>query len=279
MHGFEHWPGFYTDYGLDLQRRFFDYFLKGEQNGWDDQPRVQLQIRHPGDKFIQRMENEWPLARTEYTKFYLASGDLSLSTKLPSGGPAQLSFEALGEGLTFHSTPLESAIEITGQAAAKMTISSSTTDADLFVVLRVFDPEDREVLFRGAMDPKTPVAQGWLRSSLRKLDPKMSKPYRPYHSFDERQPLEPGVPVPVDIEIWPTSIAVPAGYRIAFTILGRDFEHNEEPAILSNVKFPMRGCGPFTHNTNRPKEIYGGTTTIHFDERSMPYVLLPVIPS
>ncbi len=34
-HGIEHWTHFYTDYGVKLQKRFFDYFLKGEDNGWD----------------------------------------------------------------------------------------------------------------------------------------------------------------------------------------------------------------------------------------------------
>ncbi len=46
-HGIEHWTHFYTDYGRLLQKRFFDYFLKGERNGWDRQPRVQLQVRRP----------------------------------------------------------------------------------------------------------------------------------------------------------------------------------------------------------------------------------------
>jgi predicted acyl esterase len=280
MHGYEHWTSFYTDAGIALQQRFFDHFLKGEDNGWDKEPRVQLHIRHPGEKFVLRMENEWPIARTQWTRFYLDPEDMSFSTRQPSR-TAPISFEALGEGLTFSTPPLKTPLEITGQAAVKMTISSSTTDADLFVVLRVFDPQDKEVLFRGAMDPKIPVAQGWLRSSKRKLDPGLSRPYRPYYSFDEKLPLEPGVTVPLDIEIHPTSIVVPVGYRLALTVLGRDFEHDEEPAVLSNVKHPMKGCGPFVHQdpVERRTDIFGGVTTIHFEEDARPYVLLPVIPA
>ena len=52
VHGGSHWAPFYTDYGVKLQKRFFDHFLKGEDNGWDKQPRVQLQVRHPGEKFV-----------------------------------------------------------------------------------------------------------------------------------------------------------------------------------------------------------------------------------
>ena len=64
-HGIEHWTHFYTDYGRELQRKFFDFFLKGEDTGWGKQPRVLLQVRHPGEKFVERAENEWPIARTQ----------------------------------------------------------------------------------------------------------------------------------------------------------------------------------------------------------------------
>ena len=72
-HGIEHWTHFYTDYGVGLQKRFFGQFLKGEDNGWrEQQPRVQLQIRHPNpERFVERPEPQWPIARTQWTKMYL----------------------------------------------------------------------------------------------------------------------------------------------------------------------------------------------------------------
>ena len=72
-------------------------------------------------------------------------------------------------------------------------------------------------MFQGAIDPHTPIGQGWLRASHRKLDKKLSTPYRPYHTHDKQQPLKKGEVVELDIEIWPTSIVVPAGYRIGLT--------------------------------------------------------------
>ena len=71
MHGIEHWTHFYTDYGVGIQKQFFAHFLKGEKNGWRERPKVQLQVRHPGESFVERFENEWPIARTQWTKFYL----------------------------------------------------------------------------------------------------------------------------------------------------------------------------------------------------------------
>ena len=45
--------------------------LKGEKTGWDKQPKVTLNIRHPGEQFVPRAENEWPLTRTKWTKMFL----------------------------------------------------------------------------------------------------------------------------------------------------------------------------------------------------------------
>jgi uncharacterized protein len=279
-HGIEHWTHFYTDYGRELQRKFFDKFLKGEDTGWDQQPRVLLQVRHPGERFVERAENEWPIARTRWTKLYLNSADFSLvETSLT--GEARVTFEALGEGATFMTPPLKAATEITGPVAAKLFVSSSTTDADLFLVLRVFSADMKEIVFQGAIDPHTPIAQGWLRASHRKLDPKLTQPYRPYHTHDEKQPLTPGTPVELDIELWPTSIVVPAGYRVALTVRGRDYEYGGgSGGRLSNFKNELMGCGPFLHDdpVDRPKEIFGGQTTLHFGGDRQAYLLLPVIP-
>jgi predicted acyl esterase len=279
LHGIEHWTEFYTDYGVRLQKRFFGHYLKGEDTGWDKEPPVLLQVRHV-DRFEERKENEWPIERTQWTKFYLDPDGETLGDAPATGG--SLEFEAMGDGITFTTAPLEAEAELTGPSAAKLFVSSSTEDADLFVVLRVFDPEGGEVVFQGAIDPHTPIGQGWLRASQRKLDPELSEPYRPYHAHDEKQPLTPGEPVELDIEIWPTSIVVPKGYRIALTVRGKDYEYAKATgARLSAFKNELTGCGPFLHDDerDRPPETFGGTTTLHFDAGKAPYVLLPVVPA
>ncbi len=278
-HGLEHWTHFYTDYGRRLQQRFFDYFLKGEKNGWDRQPRVQLQVRHV-DRFVGRHENEWPLARTRWTKFHLAPAALSLERE-PARIPGNVTYDGLGEGVTFVSAPLDQETEITGPLAARLFVSSSTADADLFLVFRVYTPDLKEVVFMGAIDPHTPIAQGWLRASHRELDPGLSTEYRPYHTHKKKQPLKPGEIAQLDIEIWPTSIVVPAGYRIALTVRGRDYEWQKSTgAKLSNFKNELLGCGPFLHNDprDRPASVFGGKVTLHIGPQHSSYILLPIIP-
>jgi hypothetical protein len=280
IHGIEHWTHFYTDYGRELQLRFFDHFLKGADNGWNRQPRVLLQVRRPGERFEQRSEQDWPIPRTRWTKLKL---DLARTTLAPEGGAeaAERTFDATGDGLTFLSEPLESETEITGPSAVKLFVSSSTEDADLFVVLRVFTPDMKEVAFQGAIDPHHPIGQGWLRASHRKLDPALSRPWRPYHTHDEKQALKPGEVVELDIEIWPTSIVIPPGHRIALTVRGRDYERpGGSGGRLTTFKNELLGCGPFLHDDprDRPSETFGGRTTIHAGPGRENHLLLPVIP-
>jgi len=284
VHGIEHWTEFYTDYGREIQLKFFDHFLKGEDNGWDKSPRVQLLVRHT-DEFVPRGEENWPIPHTEWTTLYLHPGDMSLRPE-PPAEDASLDYAALGDnggdGVFFSTPPLEEDTEITGPLAAKLWASSSTSDADLFLVVGVYDPDGEEVVFQGAIDPHTPVAQGWLRASHRKLDPELSEPYRPYHTHDEKQPLQPGEVVELDVEVWPTSIVVPKGYTIRLNVRGCDYEWAgaTDGERLSNFKNALTGCGPFLHDDprDRPPEIFDNTVTLHTGPDRAAYLLLPVIP-
>jgi len=279
VHGGSHWAPFYTDYGVALQKRFFDHYLKGKKNGWKKTAPISLLVRSPGEKFVQRDEKEWPLKRTQWTTLHLNPQGMTFSQD-PIKENAQVTYDMMGDGVTFAFPPQKQEVELTGPMALKLFISSTTVDADIFAVVRIYDKENKEVLFHGALDPKTPVAQGWLRASHRKLDKKKSLPYRPWHTHDQKQALVPGQVYELDVEIWPTCIVVPVGYRIALTIRGKDYEHDGAAAVLSNMKNPMKGCGPFVHDdeVDRPQAIFGGKVTLHMGPKQKANLLLPVIP-
>ena len=185
----------------------------------------------------------------------------------------------MSEQATFWSEPLKEDIEITGPAAAKLFIASSTRDANVFVTLRAFAPNGREVLFAGAVDPNAPLSHGWLRASHRKLDPTMSLPYRPWHAHDEEQPLNPGEIYELDIEIWPTSIVLPKAYgslspcmaKISITVCRspcrRSTASQCAAARCSCTTIPSIAIPRFT--TGRRQFHTGGNTKS--------YVLLPAI--
>lgn len=283
MHGLEHWTEYYTAYGRDLQRRFFDHFLKGVDNGWDRLPPILLRARNVDGTFADRTESTWPLPGTTWTNLYLDGVTAELADDVPAA--AQVTYRESGEGATFVLPASTETIEITGPLALKLFVSSDTDDADLFVVIRIFDPEGTEVTFVGAIDPHSPPAQGWLRASHRALDTVRSTPYRPYHPHQGRAPLEPGRTYELDVEIWPTSLVLPPGYRFAMTVQGHDYEYpGAGLERLSNFKNDLRGSGPFLHDdpVDRPAHdpdhaASVATVTLHTGGDTPSHLIVPFI--
>lgn len=272
MHGGTHWESFYLPRYVQLQKRFFDRFLKDERNGWDEQPPLMLEVRHV-DRFEARAEHEWPLARTAWTRLYLDAATLTLCTE-PYDTVASTSYRAPGRGVEFVSEPMETETEFTGPLALALWIRSSTMDMDLFVTLRAYDPAGNEVLFRGATDPAVPIAQGWLRASHRKTDPDRSKPWQPYRVHTTMDALKPGEDYRVEVEIWPTSIVLPAGYRLAVRIDAEDFARE-------NASGPRKGSGPFLHTDPQDRDAarLAGENAILTGGSYDSHLVLPLIPA
>jgi len=285
---------YFSDKSVNLQKKFFGYYLKGEDTGWDKMPPVTMRVRKVGepafsDKHEYRSENEFPLARTQYTKFYLDCSNYGLTTDVPTA-KGTITYKGMSsDGVTFMSQPLEKETEITGYIASKLFISADTNDADLFVTVRAFAPDMKEVVFSGANAENIPVAIGWLRASHRKLDPEKTTEFRPYHTHDELWPLKPGEIAEMDVEVWPTNIVLPKGYRIAVTIKGKDHVYTGYIPLNYQLKskydedVPQRidGLGPMRHTDpiDRPPEIFDNNVTLHFDEDKRPYIMLPIIPA
>lgn len=255
-----------------MQKRFFDRFLKDLDNGWESEPKVEVEIRSFDDK-VKRVVNgvSWPLAKTEWTRFYLDVDNKSL-TPMPPRMAASASYAALSEGVTFTTAPFARATEIAGPMKARLFVSSSTSDMDIFATLCAFDKDGVEATFISAVEPKSPASQGWLRVSQRKIDPKRSTEFTPFHPHDERQELTPGEIYEIEIEIWPMSLALPAGASLSLTIQGRDFER---PGATGAAK----GVGWFTHDdpTDRPPALFAGTNTLHTGDGKDAYLLLPIL--
>jgi predicted acyl esterase len=265
MHVGTHFESFYLPRYIERQKKFFAHFLKGEDNGWPSEPPIRLEIRgHDG--VTVRHEQEWPLARTQWQRFHLNAHDRSLARAAPDSA-TQVEYLAPGDGVDFSTAPFAETTEFTGPLMARLWVAATTTDLDIFASLRMFAPDGTEMVFTGASDI-APVARGWLRASHRKIDPTMSKPYRPYHAHDEIQKLVPGQVYPLDVELWPTSIVFPKGYRMVLTLSGRDLELGGVPGrILHN------------HPVDRPHQEFSGTVTIVSGPGRESYLLLPQIPA
>ena len=258
-----HTDAFYSDEGKNEMLRWYDYWLKGKDTGIMDEPPVKLCIRVSVDECNWRFENEWPLARTEYTKFYLsaqsanavddAMHDLELSSTAPKKA-ASITFpsgpEAYRRGksgqpmVTFVTGPLKEEVEVTGHIKLMLWVSSETDDMDVFAYLRNMAPD-------GSVETAT---RGILKVSHRKLDPELSEPYRPYHAHDEEQKLKPGEIVPIEVEIWATSMVFKKGHRIRLDVQPHDGEHYFAAYKLKD-------------------------NTIYIGGDRASYVLLPIIPT
>jgi predicted acyl esterase len=268
VHMGNHHARFYTEESLALQKRFFDRFLKGESNGFENEPPISLAIRRP-DGVTWRKETEWPLKGTEWQRYYLDADARELAST-PTPARSEVVYAALGEGVTFRTVAFADETEFTGPMKLKLWVKSSTADMDIFATLRLIDPAGRDVTFEGASEPNAPVTQGWLRVSHRALDPERSTEYRPYHLHRTSEPMTPGTLHETDVEIWPSSIVVPRGYRLALTVQGKDWENPGASGLL-------RGSGPFIHGERDPA-LYGGTNAIASGEGQASYLLLPHIP-
>jgi uncharacterized protein len=255
-----------------LQKRFFDRYLKGAQNGWEREPRVEVELRAPGDTVKRTLTSTaWPLEQTRWTRFHIDASAKTLAVTPPAGA-AEASYRSLSAGVTFTTAPFEKETQFAGPVKAKLFVSSSVPDMDLFATVCAFGPDGKEMTFLAAPEPKAPATQGWLRVSQRRTDPERSTEYLPYYPHDKREDLKPGEIYEVDLEIWPISISLPPGSRLALTLQGKDFERPGETG-------PMRGVAWFTHDdpTDRPPERFDGTNTVHTGGGRESYLLMPVV--
>jgi len=255
---------FYYHNEVEIQKSFLDAFLKGEDTlGWSvpgKVPPVSMILRkgnvgfnNPAfeAKYERREETAWPIPRTQYTKYYLQA-DGSLGSQ-PDTNTTKKSYKALGtldspELLQFTSPPFEKDTEITGHIVAHLNVSVTpeTTgddekDIDLFLTLRYLSPSGDEVHYTGTAGDPVPLAKGWLRVSLRKIDEADPKnrsylPQRNYLSTDVQR-VEPEQVYAVDVEIWPTNVIAEKGGRIVFEVASGD----------------TQGCGIFQHNSDRDR--------------------------
>jgi len=234
MHIGGHVDAFYSDEGKTEMLRWYDYWLKDIDTGIMDEPPVKLCIRSSVTECEWRFENEWPLARTQYTRYYLNSDsagvvddavhDVRLTTTKPraehelsfASGPEAYSRANRGlPTVSFVTDPLDEDVELTGHINLVMWVSSETDDMDVFAYIKNMAPD-------GTVET---VTRGILQISHRKLDPKLSTPYRPYHTHDEEQKLTPGEVVPIEVEIWATSMIFKAGHRIRLDVNAHDGQH------------------------------------------------------
>ncbi len=163
-------------------------------------------------------------------------------------------------GASFQTEPMKEDTEVTGPVTLVLWVSSTTEDMDVFATIRNIGPDGKDVFELGQQSQPVPVAKGWLRASHRKKDEALSTPWRPYHAHMDREWLKPGEVVPMEIEIWPTSMVFRKGHRVRLDVQSRDGV----------------GSAPYTHYA---ADYNTGTNAIFTGGARASYLLLPAIPA
>ncbi|MDH3739512.1 MAG: CocE/NonD family hydrolase, partial [Alphaproteobacteria bacterium] len=265
---------------------FYDYHLKGIDNGVMDEPPVTLFVRGLNE---YRDEAEWPLARAEYVSYYLSGdpsgsvtslNDGSLTTDAPGTNAEPTSYDypdpqwglgvvAMGpfgpdpaaRVLTFTSPPLDRDTEVTGSLLLELFAASDQPDTDFIVKLSDQLPQSDDERAQGRQPAFAPVSKGWLAASHRDKDDERSTEIRPFYRHQERQPLSAGETYRFEIEVHPIAHIFKAGHRIRLEI--------------SNGDSPLTDA-VFTHQYMPHKH---GRDTLFHDAEHPSRLLLPMIPA
>ncbi len=254
--------------------RWFDYWLKGHNNGLLQEPPVHIFVM--GEN-VWRDENEWPIARTEWTKYYVhsngkantLSGDGTLSTSMPAneptdsysydpakpvpfitdpsfaqiGGPDDYrSVEERGDVLVYTGEPLTDDMEVCGPIRVRLAAASSVRDTDFMAKLIDVWPNG----FAQRLN------DGMVRARFRE-------------GMDKPSLIDPGRVYDYDLDLWNTCQLYRKGHRIRIEISSSAF-----PKYDRNLN-----TGEALGQTAR---MQVAEQKIHHDREHPTYVVLPVVP-
>jgi putative CocE/NonD family hydrolase len=258
-----------------LQLKWFDYWLRDRDTDVEDWPSFQIFVMGENR---WRGESEWPLARTQYTPFYLHSGGnaseisgdgvlhrdqpvvegtdtfvFDPSDPVPTAGgnnlvgaPAgpfdQTKVEQREDVLVYTTAPLTESVEVTGPVKMILYSASSAKDTDFTAKLVDVHPDGKAYN----------LCDGIIRARWRR-------------SRSEPELIEPGKAYRYEIDLWVTSNLFKAGHQIRVEISSSNFPRFDRNPNTGN---------PFGTDT----ELLSATQTVFHGAERASHILLPVIP-
>lgn len=256
-------PGVHCDWytsmkltGFDIvteELRFFDYWLKGIDNGIMDEDPVYYYTYNAPQGQEWCTSKTWPLADEQRVNYYLGEGTLDQEKPLSSDSKDKTTvnydYRAKSEEgiLVYETSPLDEDVQITGHPEISLWVSSTATDGDFIATLK-------DVASDGSIASYN--VYGQLRASMRKP---AEAPYNylglPWHSFKESDaaPLNPGEPTQLSFPILPISMIFKTGHKIRL-----------------EISFATRG----TQQVEPAPEM-----TVYHDSDHPSYVVLPIVPN
>ncbi len=257
------WRDAYCSENLEDLRRFFDRYLRDVHNGWEYTPRVRMDVMDAYDFDLRpsRVEDDFPLRRTEYRRLYLDAKSRS-AEYLPFPEESELCYDAedARASVAFDHTFREDT-EISGYMKLRLWVECrGHDDMDLFIWIKKLG-QDGQYVPVSCMDQPYRGAWGYMRVSARELDDGLSTDFQPVQAHRRTLKLAPGEIVPVDVEIWPHSRFWHSGETLRVEIA---------PAFVPTEWYEDARMGFVTDN--------GGEHVFHTGGKYESYLQIPVIP-
>ena len=260
-----------TQFDLNYEaeaQRWFDYWLKGIDNGIMKEPPIHYYVMGVPEKEAWQTSDQWPPAKQKLKPFYFSKGktrsvasinDGFLTTEAPTAPDTfdeytvdytatsgkKSRWVAVDEahdypdmrtndekGLTYTTSPLETDVEVTGHSVAHLWLITDAQDLDVFAYLEEVDRSGKS----------TYVTEGSLRASHRK---RSHAPFDnlglPYHSHyqSDLAPIQAGEPIELVFSLLPTSYLFHKGSRIRFTVVCADADNFDTPVIDPEPKLKL----------------------------------------
>jgi putative CocE/NonD family hydrolase len=238
---------FDLDFGAEAHR-WFDYWLKGIDNGIMDGSPIHYYLLGSSKKEAWKTADAWPLKNMEAKNFYFGpalafeppsapdlfdtyhvdysttTGRLSRWTAVNWGHKYPNMRTNDAKALTYTTEPLESSMQVIGHPVVHIWLRSDAPDLDVFVYLEEVDEEGNS----------TYVTEGNLRASRRALaKAPVENLGLPWHNHfqSELKDIPPGEPVELVFDLLPTAFEFSKGKRIRLAIAFADAGNFDTPVI------------------------------------------------
>lgn len=226
-------------------RRFFDRYLMGMPNGWENTPRVRMAVLDPGGRDVVNQEEEtFPPVRARTRRLYLDAAYGRL-VEGPTAGEAHVTYDSSDRhGRATFRYRVPKGGDLCGPMRLHLWMAAENAD-DLDVVVKVEKRNPLGWKIPGRVGPGMELAaKGYVRASLRALNEARSTECAPYQSMERVEKLTPGQPVPLDILIWPMTMRFRRGDILQVTVAAYKSMNLEKMPFrltMAKVSVPKEG--------------------------------------
>lgn len=239
IHNSQEWPDYYDEMNTEDRRRFFDHYLKGVDNGWEQTPRVRYSLLDmEGGDLINQPATVFPPQDVKYSKYYLDGRTRTLTQNAPlQEVPAVYDVET-DPGMASFITRFDRKTAFVGYPKAHLWVQADgADDMDLFVLIHKLDVNGNHlqqflVPNQGAMMQDLTAhggsvlrykgSNGRLRVSARHLDEELSTDAVPAHTFDRVEKMQPGEIVEIQIDLFPMGMVFYPGEQLRFVVSAKN---------------------------------------------------------